>query len=214
MSARTSLFLLILLAPSGARAEDWLQSAENAARSAAVPGEASPEKPKPGRQVLAPASRFFLADLPSVGWRPNEEEGASGSVVRVFGPDDPSGRFRAVLSVRLVDRDSAGFQPVKRAIDAMRAADSAVARSATSVRPLRVPAGLARTFEVVETRRLPAEEGPSTPIEIHHYVAVIPHGGEAYFVVRLATARANYLDFRDDFVRFLRSLRPLGATGR
>lgn len=214
MSARTSLLILILLADCGARAEDWLQSAENAARSAAVPGEASPEKPKPGWQVFTPASRFFIADLPSSGWRPDEEEGSSGAVVRVFGPDDPSGRIRAVLSVRLADRDSAGFQPLKRAVNAMRAADSAVARSATPVRPLRVPAGLARTFEVVETRRLPAEEGPSAPIELHHYVAVIPHVGEAYFVVRLVTARANYLDFRDDFVRFLRSLRPLGAAGR
>jgi hypothetical protein len=85
-----------------------------------------------------------------------------------------------------------------------------VGREATIVHPLRVGAGLARIFEVTETRRVPMDSGVSAPLEIHQYVAVIPRG-EAYFVVRLITGRSNYLDFRDDFVRFLKSMKPVGA---
>lgn len=214
MRIRTALAVLVLLAPAAARAEDWLLSAENAARAAAIPGEAAPEKPKSAWLPFAPAAKTFTSELPSSGWRPVEEEGAVGSVVRVFGPEDPSGLLRAALSVRLVDRDSPNFLPVKRGVDAMRASDPATAREATPVRSLRVPAGLARIFEVTETRRLPADEGPSAPLQLHHYVAVLPQGGEAYFVIRLVTARADYLDYRDDFVRFLKSLRPLGAGAR
>ena len=146
--------------------------------------------------------------------RPVEEESAVGTVVRVFGPEDPSGLVRATLSVRLIDRDSPSFLPIKRGVDAMRASDKATSRETTPVRPLRVPAGLARIFEVTETRRLPADEGPSAPLRLHHYVAVLPYGGESYFVVRLVTERDEYLDYRDDFVRFLKSFRPLGAGGR
>lgn len=214
MRIRIALAAFVLLTASSVHAEDWLLSAENAARSAAIPGEAALEKPKSSWLPFTPAARTFIADLPSSGWHVVEEESAVGTVVRVFGPDDPSGQVRATLSIRLIDRDSPSFLPVKRGVDAMRAEDKATSREATPVRPLRVPAGLARTFEVTETRRLPADEGPSTPIELHHYVAVLPQGGEAYFVIRLVTARADYLDYRADFVRFLKSFRPLGAGGR
>lgn len=214
MRARISLAVLALLAPASARAEDWLLSAESAARAAAIPGEAAPEKPKSALKPFSPAARTFIADLPSSGWYAVEEESAVGTVVRIFGPEDPSGRVRATLSVRLIDRDSPSFLPVKRGVDALRAEDPATSREATPVRPLRVPAGLARTFEVTETRRLPADEGPSAPLQLHHYVAVLPQGGQSYFVARLVTTRADYLDFRDDFVRFLKSFRPLGAGGR
>ena len=214
MRTRIGLAVLVLLAPAAARAEDWLLAAESAARAAAIPGEAAPEKPKSAWLPFAPAARTFVAELPSAGWHPVEEESPVGTVVRVFGPEDPSGLIRAALSVRLIDRDSPSFLPIKSGVDAMRAADKAASREATPVRPLRVPAGLARIFEVTETRRLPADEGPSAPLQLHHYVAVLPHGGDSYFVVRLVTARADYLDFRDDFVRFLKSFRPLGAAGR
>lgn len=214
MRTRLCLAVLALLAPASARAEDWLLSAENAARAAAIPGEAVPEKPKSAWLPFSPAARTFIADLPASGWHPVEEESSVGTVVRVFGPEDPSGLIRATLSVRMIDRDSPSFLPVKRGVDAMRASDRMTSREATPVRPLRVPAGLARIFEVTETRRLPTDEGPSAPLLLHHYVAVLPQGGDAYFVVRLVTARTDYLDFRDDFVRFLKSFRPLGAAAR
>ena len=203
-----SLAALALLAVAPARAEDWLLAAQGAAASAVIPGEAAPEKPASGWTPYEPASRLFRAELPSVGWRPFEEEDALGSVVRVLGPDDPSGALRATLSVRLVDRDSPAFAPAKDAVEAMRR--QGPERESTAVRPLRVAAGLARVFEITETRRAPVDAGPSAPVRLHHYVAVIPRG-EAYFVVRLVTARANYLDFRDDFVRFLKSLKPIGS---
>ena len=204
----SNLALLLLLASAPARAEDWLLSAQRAAASAAIPGEAVPEKAKSDWAPYEPASRLFRAELPTVGWRAFEEEDALGSVVRFLGPDDPSGALRATMTVRLVDRDSPAFTPAKEAVEAMRR--QGPDRESTAVRPLRVSAGLARIFEITETRRVPVDSGPSAPLELHQYVAVIPRG-EAYFVIRLVTARANYLDFRDDFARFLKSIKPIGA---
>lgn len=204
---RPSLIAALLLAAAPARA-DWLLDASRAAASAPVPGEAAPEPPKSGWVPFEPGSRLFRAELPSEGWRAFDEDDALGSVVRVFGPDDPSGVLRAELTVRLMDRDAPNFVPAKDAVEAMRRPGPG--REPSPVRPLRIPAGLARIFEVVETRRLPADEGPSAPLEVHQYVAVVPRG-EAYFLIRLVTARASYLDYRDDFVRFLKSFRPIGA---
>lgn len=202
------LAVLALLAAAPARAEDWLLSAQRAAASAAIPGEAVPEKAKSDWVPYEPSSRLFRADLPPSGWRAFEEDDALGSVVRVVGPDDPSGALRATLTVRLVDRDSPVFLPAKEAVEAMRR--QGPGRESTVVHPLRIGAGLARIFEITESRRLPLDAGPSAPMELHQYVAVIPRG-EAYYVVRLVTARADYLDFRDDFVRFLKSMKTVGS---
>ena len=35
--------------------------------------------------------------------------------------------------------------------------------------------------------------------------------GEAYYLVRLVSSRATYLEYRDDFVRFMKSLRTLST---
>lgn len=203
-----SPLLLALLAASPARAGDWLAEASRAAAAAPIPGEAAPEKPKPGWVPFEPASRLFRAELPAEGWRTFEEDDALGSVVRVLGPDDPSGALRALLTVRLMDRDAPNFTPAKEAVDAMRRPSPG--REPSPTRPLRVGAGLARIFEIVETRRLPDDEGPSAPVELHQYVAVIPRG-EAYYMVRLTSGRGNYLDYRDFFVEFLKNLKPIGA---
>lgn len=204
---RCDLIAVLLLAAAPARA-DWLLDAQRAAATAAIPGEAPPEPVKSGWVPFEPASRLFRAELPSEGWRAFDEEDALGTVARAFGPDDPSGALRAELSVRLVDRDTPNFAAAKDAVEAMRRPGPG--REPSPVRPLRVPAGLARIFEVVETRRVPVDEGPSAPLELHQYVAVIPRG-DAYYLIRLVTARANYLDFRGDFVRFLKSFRPIGS---
>jgi hypothetical protein len=203
-----SLILLLPLAAAPARADDWLLDAQRAAAAAPIPGEAAPEKPKSDWVPFEPVSRLFRAQLPTEGWQAFEEEDALGTVVRVLGPDDPSGALRATLTARLIDRDAPNFVTAKEAVEMMRR--SGPDRDPSAVHPLRVGAGLARVFEVVETRRLPADEGPSTPHELHQYVAVIPRG-EAYFLIRLTTARANYLDFRDFFVTFLKSLKPIGS---
>jgi hypothetical protein len=203
-----SLLLPLLLAAAPARADDWLLEAQRAAAAAPIPGEAAPEKPKSGWVPFEPASRLFRGELPAEGWRAFEEDDALGSVVRVMGQDDPSGALRAALTVRLVDRDAPDFIPSKEAVDAMRRPGTG--RDPSPVHPLRVGAGLARVFEIVERRRLPLDEGPSVPMDLHQYVAVIPRG-EAYFLVRLTTARANYLDYRDFFVSFVKSLKPIGS---
>jgi hypothetical protein len=200
--------LLLLLAAAPARAEDWLLAARRAAAAAAVAGERVPPPPTADWIPYEPASRLFRGDLPASGWSPFEEEDALGSVVRILGPDDPSGALRAALTVRLIDRDCPVFLPAKDAVDAMRR--QGPDRESTAVSNLRVSAGLARVFEVTRTLRAPDDLAPSSPLELHEYAAVIPRG-ESYYVVRLITARENYLDFRDLFVRFLKALRPVGA---
>ena len=60
-----------------------------------------------------------------------------------------------------------------------------------------------------KTRRLPADHAPSIEDELHHYVAVIP-SGESYYIVKLSSTRDVYLEYRELFVRFLRSFKPLG----
>ncbi|MDE2141518.1 MAG: hypothetical protein KGL74_00990 [Elusimicrobia bacterium] len=202
------LLLPLLLTAAPARAGDWLLDAQKAAASAPIAGEAAPEKPKSAWVPYEPASRLFRGDLPSEGWHAFEEDDALGSVVRVLGPDDPSGALRATLTVRLMDRDAPDFIPAKEAVDAMRR--SGPGRDPSPVHPLRVSAGLARIFEIVERRRVPIDQGPSAPMDLHQYVAVIPRG-EAYFLVRLTTARENYLDYRDLFVTFVKNLKPIGA---
>ncbi len=201
---KTIALALLLCGP--ASAGDWLFDAAKAAREANIPGSTPPEAPKKAWVPFVPASRLFSGEIPAEGWWPMEEETATGSVFRLLGGDSQSGSVRTVLSVRFYDKDTPGFTPIKQAVDLMR--KDVPGRSITPVRPVRVGLGLARTFEIVETRRMPADDGPAFEEELHYYVAVIPVG-EAYYLVRLVSSRATYLEYRDDFVRFMKSLRTL-----
>lgn len=198
----------LLLLPASAFAGDWLADAAKAASSAAIPGSPAPEPAKKAWIPFVPSSRLFSGEIPVEGWWPMEEETATGSVFRLLGGDSQSGAVRTVLSVRFYDKDTPGFTPIKQAVERLRREDKGVRRSVSPVRPVRVGLGLARTFEIDETRRVPADDGPSFEEEIHHYVAVIPVG-EAYYLVRLVSSRATYLEYRDDFVRFMKSMRTL-----
>lgn len=203
-----ALIAALLLLASPAVAGDWLADAAKAANAAVIPGAAQPEAQKKAWIPFVPASRLFSGEIPVEGWWPMEEETATGSVFRLLGGDSQSGSVRTVLSVRFYDKDTPGFTPIKQAVELMRRDDKELRRSVSPVRPVRVGLGLARTFEINETRRVPSEDGPSFEEELHHYVAVIPVG-EAYYLVRLVSSRATYLEYRDDFVRFMKSLRTL-----
>ncbi len=203
--------LVLLLAAAPAGAADWLLESELAASAASIPAEPAAPPAKADFLPHTPASRLFSADVPTKGWWPVEEEGPDGSVFYLLGPDSPTGAFRAVLSVRAYDKDASLYADAKKHADLLRKNDDAVSRTATAVRPLRVGNGaLARTFEVVETRRLPSEQAPSFPEELHHYVAILPNG-DGYYVLRLISARSDYLEHRDMFVRFLKTFRLLGS---
>ncbi len=206
----TSLLVVLLLCAAPSRAGDWLSGSERAAREAAIPGTTSPDAPKTAWIPYAPSSRLFSGEIPVEGWWPMEEETAQGPVFRLLGGDSQSGAFRTTLSVRFYDKDTPGFTPIKQAVEFMRQDNAATKRAVTPVRPVRVGLGLARTFEVTEVRRLPTDDGPSFEEELHQYVAVIPVG-EAYYLVRLASSRATYLEYRDDFVRFLKSMRAISG---
>ncbi len=203
-----TLLALLLILSSPALAGDWLADADKAARTAVIPGSTQPEAVTKAWIPYIPASRLFSGEIPVNGWWPMEEETATGSVFRLLGGDSQSGSVRTVLSVRFYDKDTPGFTPIKQAVELMRRENKDLKRSITPIRPVRVGLGLARTFEITETRRVPSDDGPSFEEELHHYVAVIPVG-EAYYLVRLISSRATYLEYRDDFVRFMKSLRSL-----
>ncbi|MEK7234318.1 MAG: hypothetical protein AAB268_10915 [Elusimicrobiota bacterium] len=205
-----SALLSLLFLSSPVFAGDWLADADKAAREAVIAGAARPDAPKNKWMPYVPSSRLFSGEIPVEGWWPMEEETATGSVFRLLGGDSQSGSVRTVLSVRFYDKDTPGFIPIKKAVDLMRRENKEISRTVSPVRPVRVGLGLARTFEITETRRVPSEDGPSFEEELHHYVAAIPVG-EAYYLVRLVSSRATYLEYRDDFVRFMKSLRSLSV---
>lgn len=158
----------------------------------------------------APPSNFFSCDLPGPEWSGFEEEEVSGPVARILGPDSPGGSYRAGISVRWVEKGQPGWRPYKEAIEALRRSDKEAGRHAGGARPLRIAGILSRIFEVTERRRLPPDQLPAAEEELHHYVALVPLG-DSYYVIKLSSTRENYLDYRDAFVRFLRSFRPLGG---
>ena len=205
-----SALVLMLLLSAPAAAGDWLADASKVADTAVISGSTLPEPRKKTWMPYVPASRLFSGEIPVEGWWPMEEETATGSVFRLLGGDSQSGSVRTVLSVRFYDKDTPGFTPIKQAVELMRRENKSLQRTVTPVRPVRVGLGLARTFEISETRRVPSDDGPSFDEELHHYVAVIPVG-EAYYLVRLISSRATYLEYRDDFVRFMKSLRSLSV---
>lgn len=198
--------LATLLAASPAAADDWLQSALAASEAAALPSE--PLRQKPTTQWAPFESSVCHSELPSTGWRSYEEEDALGTVVRVLGPDSSSGGVRTTLSVRLFDRSMPGFLPAKQAVDDMRR--DAPGRSASPVRAMRVAAGLARIFEIEQTRRSRTDDGPSFAEPTHVYVAVVPRG-ESYYLVRMISAKDDFLDSRDVFVRFVKRMSAIGG---
>lgn len=158
----------------------------------------------------SPPSNFFACELPGPEWRGFEEEETSGPVARILGPDAPSGTYRTGISVRWVEKGQPGWRPFKDAVEALRRSDKSFGRHATSPRPLRINGILSRSFEIIERRRLPPDQLPAYEEELHHYVAMVPLG-DSYYVLKLSSSRENYLDYRDAFVRFLRSFRPLGG---
>jgi hypothetical protein len=110
--------------------------------------------------------------------------------------------------VRWFEKGTAGYADPKKAVDEMRRSDKETKRNATAVTHMRVNGLLARLFEVVEARTLPLERLPADEEQIHSYVALIPSGYN-YYLVRLSSSREVYLDFREDFVRCLRTFKPM-----
>jgi hypothetical protein len=173
------------------------------------PAARAEEAPAPLRYT--PPSQTFACDLPGDEWQPFEEEEAAGFAAHILGPDNAAGTYRAGISVRWVEKGQLGWIPLKKRVDILRRGEAESERTATVVRPYRIPAGLSRIFSVVERRRLPGEQLPSMEEELHHYYAVLPVG-DSYYEIKLSSTRESYFEYREVFARFLRSFRPLGYS--
>ncbi len=153
-----------------------------------------------------PPSHSFFCRLPE-GWTAFEEETSAGTAAHLLGPDEAGGAYRAGIDVHWAVPGRPGFVPMKNALEDLRRSDKATGRRATGIRRMPSGRGLARVFEVVETRRLPPESAPSAAVRLHHFVGVI-EGRSSYFVIRLSSTEETYVDYRRDFVEFLKSFRP------
>jgi hypothetical protein len=161
-----------------------------------------------------PPSQTFACDLPGPDWHAFEEEEGAGFAVHILGPDSETGTYRTGIVVRWLEKGQPGWVQLKKHVDDdLRRSDGSIGRVATIVRPYRIPAGLSRIFEVVERRRLPADQLPSVEEELHYYYAVIPIG-ESYYEVKLGSTREEYLAYREVFARFLRAFKPIGYAGK
>lgn len=153
-----------------------------------------------------PQSGAFTCVVPA-GWDAAELDEPSGPVTRLLGPDDPTGHYRAGLSVRWYDPAQEGFLPAKSMLELLRRKEEGGDRSAGAVRVQRIGGVAFRTFEVTETRLLPPDRLPAVSRELHHFVALAPWG-QGYFVIRLSSTLETYLDHRGVFNEFLRKFRP------
>ncbi|MBI5631374.1 MAG: hypothetical protein HY921_10885 [Elusimicrobia bacterium] len=154
-----------------------------------------------------PPSHAFYCDIPAVGWESFEEEEPSGFAVHLLGPDNPAGTYRLGIDIHWVEKGQPGWVPYKKAVENLRR--SAPHRSATASRAMRISGSLAKVFEVSETRRLPADLVPMVEEEIHHFMAVVP-SGESYYMIRLSSSQENFMEYRNLFVKFLRSFKMMG----
>jgi hypothetical protein len=170
--------------------------------------EAEPGADQAGHALYLAPSHLFSCEVPA-GWKAFETEDALGTVTRFVGPDNPGGTYRTGLSVRWFEKGDPGYVDAQKAVDDMRRSDRDTQRSSTAVMHMRVAGQLARLFEVVETRTLPMERLPAEEEQIHDYVAVIPSGLN-YYLVRLSSTRDVYLDFREDYMRCIRTFKPMG----
>lgn len=158
--------------------------------------------------AYTPPSKDFVCDLPA-GWTAfADSEPREMEAVHLLGPDDSGGTFRTGIDIRYYEKGSPGFVAYKTAIEGLRRSDGMTDRSSTPITAMRIGAGLARVFEISETRRLPIDRAFSLTEPLHRYYAIFPNG-ESYFVVSLTTTREVYLDYRDMFTQFLKTFRPL-----
>ena len=153
-----------------------------------------------------PASGAFTCVAPA-GWDASESDEPFGPVTRFVGPEDPTGHYRAGLSVRWHEAGTPGFVPAKRMLDVLRRKEEATDRQSTPVRIVRVGGLPYRVFEVTETRHLPPDRLPAVSRDLHHFIALAPWG-QGYFVIRLSSTLETYLEHRETFNEFLRRFTP------
>lgn len=157
---------------------------------------------------FVPENRAFSCEMP-LGWTVFEEEGLRGPAVRMTGPEQADGAWRAVYQVHLLLKDRPGYAPLKDFLKAETRRDKRIAREATVPAAWRVAKKPARIFEVREARFTPPASLPAARLGMHHFYALIPASRDDYFLVKLSTTEDSYLKYRDEFKRFLESFQIL-----
>ncbi|MBI3296543.1 MAG: hypothetical protein HYZ75_00145 [Elusimicrobia bacterium] len=155
-----------------------------------------------------PPSRSFSCTLP-MGWTAFEQATPAGTATHLVGPETAAG-WRPAYHVHAFEKGKPGWRTPRQTMKALRRSDDASDRASTGLTSWRVARKPARLFEVREKRFTPAGRLPAELLELHHFYALVPGVGDDYFIVKLTTREAEYLDFRKEFNRFLESLRIVG----
>ena len=175
---------------------------------AAAPGMAA--KPAGDFIEYTPPSRLFSCEIPAEGWNALEEEGPRGLSVHILGPEEPDRDFRAGLHVHYFEKGRPGFTPWQELLVKIRERDPEAHRESTGMVSWRIAKRPARTFEIRESRLLPLDRIPAELVTLHHFYALVPGGGDSYFLIKLSTTERTYLQYREPFKRFLKSFRIAG----
>lgn len=155
-------------------------------------------------------SAGFSCELASADWAAFEEQSPRGVSVHFFGPAQARGAYRAAYHVHFFEKDRQGFLPVMEFMKVLREREKLSDRGATPPTVWRVSKRAARVFEAREERLLPTGRLPAELIALHHFYALVPAGGEGYFLIKLSTTEESFLDFRAEFRRFLESFLVYG----
>ncbi|MFH2201497.1 MAG: hypothetical protein ABIJ96_00130 [Elusimicrobiota bacterium] len=173
-----------------------------AAAPARRDGGAAPAK----HVYFQPPGRSFSADIPA-GWDTVEEKTPRSISVHILGPDEAAGAWRAAYHVHFYEKDFQDYLPARDFLKRLHDREGPAKQEATPLRSLRVSGRAARIFEVRESRLLPHGRLPAATVTLHHYYAFIPASSDAYAVVKLSTTEETFLEYRKEYMRFLKSFR-------
>lgn len=186
-----ALALLALASPGAAKGGPSSESAATAQR---------------GLITYISPSKSFIVDIPR-GWEGFESASPRGIATHLLGPELADGGWRAAYHVHYFEKGAPGFAPLREMLKIERRKNRTMRRQVTPTTTWRVDRKPAKVFEVREERitrygRLPAERLP-----LHHFYAIVPNGTNAYYMIKLSVTENRYLEYREEFRRFLKSFR-------
>jgi len=179
-----------------------------AALWAAGPAAAQEGSAQTRYPFFTPPSRLFSCEIP-VGWSSFETETLRGKAVHIVGPRG-SGTLRPAYHIHHFDKTKPGFLPGKDALRRELKSDKASGRESSATVSVRAGRNTGKMFEVREERLLPEGRLPAKPARLHHFYAFLASGADEYIMIKLSCPEEDFVAYRQEFRRFLKSFRVLG----
>lgn len=165
--------------------------------------------PQGGLITYTSPSKSFIVDIPR-GWESFESETPRGIAAHLIGPKLADGGWRAAYHVHYFEKGAPGFAPLREMLKTERKKNRTMQRQVTPTTTWRVDRKPAKIFEVREQRIAPYGRLPAERLSLHHFYAIVPNGINAYYMIKLSVTEDKYLDYREEFRRFLKSFKITG----